>query len=377
VKKNGTLQIKTSDVLLCNAGSSTLKLLPRQVGPAKDSYADIVQFSGTEETLPDVLAQALANQLEPRAVVHRIVHAGAVSEQAQLMDDATLERIAHWSVLAPLHNPLALKLHEVMRQCWPHVPQYAVFDSGLYAQLPPEAARYALPDSLSPHWPLRRYGFHGLAHRNQWRNTHAASQKAGIAAPKRFISIHLGGGCSMSAWRDDRVIDTSMGFTPLEGMMMSTRSGSVDPGILLHLMQQEAMSGEDLNELLTKHSGLAALAPGKGDMREVMTNTSVEAQQAITQYCYQVRKQIGAFIAALGGVDAISIGGGVGENQTQIRAHIFTPLQGLGICLDPERNLDAQGVCPLHHNDSKTAIWLTPVNEMEEMLRQYRALESR
>lgn len=247
MKKNGTLQIKTSDVLLCNAGSSTLKLLPRQVGPAKDSYADIVQFSGTEETLPHVLAQALANQLEPRAVVHRIVHAGAVSEQAQLMDDATLERIAHWSVLAPLHNPLALKLHEVMRQSWPHVPQYAVFDSGLYAQLPPEAARYALPDSLSPHWPLRRYGFHGLAHRNQWRNTHAASQKAGIATPKRFISIHLGGGCSMSAWLDDRVIDTSMGFTPLEGMMMSTRSGSVDPGILLHLLQQEAMSAEDLN----------------------------------------------------------------------------------------------------------------------------------
>lgn len=376
MKKNGTLQIQKSDVLLCNAGSSTLKLLPRQVGPAEDSYADIVQLSGTEKNLPHLLEQALENQLEPRAIMHRIVHAGAVSEHAQLMDDTVLERIVHWSVLAPLHNPLALKLHEIMRTRWPHVPQYAVFDSGLYAQLPPEAARYALPDSLSSHWPLRRYGFHGLAHRNQWRNTHAASLRAGTVAPERFISIHLGGGCSMSAWLDDRVIDTSMGFTPLEGMMMSTRSGSVDPGILLHLLQQEAMSGEDLNELLTKHSGLAALAPGKGDMREVMTNTSVEAQKAITQYCYQVRKQIGAFTAALGGVDAISIGGGVGENQTQIREHIFTPLQALGISLDAQRNLNAQGVCSLHKNDSKTAIWLTPVNEMEEMLRQYKALES-
>lgn len=374
MKTHDTLRIQANDILLCNAGSSTLKLLSRPVHLEKDAYNGIVQFAGSAENLSQTLANALQNQIAPRAVMHRIVHAGAVTENAQLMDETTLQRIAHWSVLAPLHNPLALKIYESINTQWPDVPHYAVYDSGLYAQLPMEAARYPLPRSLSPRWPLRRYGFHGLAHRNQWRHVHAASRAHGERAPERLISIHLGGGCSMTAWRGDRVIDTSMGFTPLEGMMMTTRSGSVDPGILLHLLQQETMSTQALHELLTKHAGLAALAPGQGDMRIIIADKSPEAEQAVTQYCYQVRKQIGAFMAALGGVDAISIGGGVGENQALVRERIFTPLHGLGIEFDQQRNVQASGVCALHQTRSKTAIWLTPVNEMEEMLRQYEDL---
>ena len=371
-----TLNIQANDVLLCNAGSSTLKLLPRPLGPAKDSYAEIVQFTGDARALCDALAEALHNQTAPKAILHRIVHAGPVTEHAQLMNEDTVHRIAHWAILAPLHNPLALKLYEILRTTWPHIPQYAVFDSGLYSELPEESAQYPLPSALSARWPLRRYGFHGLAHRSQWRNARAASRNAGMPEPHRFISIHLGGGCSMSAWLGDRVIDTSMGFTPLEGLMMSTRSGSVDPGIILHLLQQEGMDATALNSLLTKHSGLAALAPGQGDMRKIMASNSPEAKLAINQYCYQIRKQLGAYIAALGGIDAISIGGGVGENQAQVRERIFTPLLELGIALDSQRNQQAQGVCALHHTDSKTAIWLTPVNEMEEMLSQYVELES-
>ncbi len=371
-----TLLIQHNDVLLCNAGSSSLKLLARQCGPVEDSYDNIVHFDGDAKHLATSLEMALRTQTPPRAVLHRIVHAGAVTEHAQLMDTKTVERISHWSVLAPLHNPLALSLFHIICNKWPKVPQYAVYDSGLYSELPSEAARYPLPESLSPQWPLRRYGFHGLAHRSQWRSAHAASHETGIAPPERFISIHLGGGCSMSAWRGTRVVDTSMGFTPLEGMMMSTRSGSVDPGILLHLLQQEKLSPEQLNKTLSKHSGLAALAAGNGDMRTIIASDSAESKQAITQYCYQVRKQIGAFIAALGGIDAISIGGGVGENQAKIRENIFLPLQNIGIALDQQRNQQAKGVCALHQENTKTAIWLTPVNEMEEMLRHYRALES-
>ncbi len=376
MQSNNTLQIQKDDVLLCNAGSSSLKLLARQVGPAQDSYANIVHFDGDALGLATALEKALENQIPPRAVMHRIVHAGAVTEHAQLMDCATVQRIRHWSVLAPLHNPLALNLFEITRSAWPQVPQYAVYDSGLYGELPQEAARYPLPASLSSQWPLRRFGFHGLAHRSQWRTVHSAVRKAGLRTPERLISIHLGGGCSMSAWRDNRVIDTSMGFTPLEGMMMSTRSGSIDPGILLHLLQQEQLSPAQLNEILTKNSGLAALAPGNGDMRALIANDSVQAQQAIEQYCYQVRKQIGAFIAALGGVDAISIGGGVGENQASIRERIFAPLHDLGLIFDQQRNQSAKGVCALQQANSKSTLWLTPVNEMEEMLRHYRALES-
>lgn len=146
---------------------------------------------------------------------HRIVHAGSVTERAALIDTALLEQISHWSVLAPLHNPLALCLIEKFQQKWPALPQYAVFDSGRYAELPAHAAHYPLPPTLSPRWPLRRYGFHGLAHRNQWRQVKAASLAEGLPSPLRHISLHLGGGSSLSAWQDNKVVDTSRGFTPM------------------------------------------------------------------------------------------------------------------------------------------------------------------
>lgn len=376
MSEKDSLHIHEHDVLLCNAGSATLKLLPLRVDAAEACYSNTVQFSGDAETLRRTLRQALAQQATPRAVLHRIVHAGAVTEHAQLIDQAVRERIMHWSVLAPLHNPLALDLVASIQQRWPNVPQYAVYDSGLYATMPKLAARYALPDALSPRWPLRRYGFHGLAHRSQWRSALLAAQQTDAQAPRRLISIHLGGGCSMTAWHNDRAIDTSMGFTPLEGLVMATRSGSIDPGLLLHLQQQEGMSAQDVNELITQHGGLAALATGQGDMRLIIADESPQAEQAVELYCYQIRKQIGAFIAALGGVDAITIGGGVGENQALVRERIFAPLQGLGIELDQQGNLLARGISPLHSVASKATIWLTPVNEMEEMFRQYKALSS-
>lgn len=360
------------DVLLCNAGSTTLKLQRRSLDEGKAILE--LQYAGSPEEQVDSLSAVLAQSMPPLAVVHRIVHAGAVTEQAQLIDNALIEQISHWSALAPMHNPLAISLIEELRRKWPELPQFAIFDSGLYAELPAHAAHYALPATLSPRWPLRRYGFHGLAHRNQWRQVRAASIDAGLTHPLRLISLHLGGGCSLSAWQDGRVIDTSMGFTPLEGLMMATRSGSIDPGILLHLLQQEGMSAKDLSVLLSANSGLASSTVADGDVRQLLQADTPEANELLVLYCYQIRKAIGAAVAVLGGLDAISIGGGVGEHQALIRQWVLGDLAAFGVILDEQSNREAQGLRKLHMPESRVALWLTPVNEFEEMFRQCESL---
>jgi acetate kinase len=361
----------SQEVLLCNAGSTTLKLQRRHLGSEELSSS---QFTGSPEQLHEALTLAITKFAAPLAVIHRIVHAGPVPEEPRLLDAALLEQIAHWSVLAPLHNPLTLSLIDIVRKRWPQVPQYGVFDSGLYAQLPDYAAHYALPTNLSPRWPLRRYGFHGLAHRNQWRQVRLAAERAGRPAPRRLISLHLGGGCSLTAWRDDCVMDTSMGFTPMEGLMMATRSGSIDPGILLHLLQQEDLSVAELSALLRTQSGLATLAGEGGDIRVLLRANTTESNALLAMYCYQIRKAIGGAVAALGGLDAISIGGGVGEHQSQIREWVFGDLAVFGVELDVEKNREAHTFTELHGIASRVALCLTPVNEFDEMFRQCRTL---
>ncbi len=357
-------------VLLLNAGSTSLKL-------AAWSRQGVVLWEQRLEGCAAVLTAQLRTLLAalpcpPLAVLQRIVHAGAVQEVPLPLDAATRARIAHWAPLAPLHNPLALALADVVQACWPAVPQWAVFDSGLYAALPEVAARYALPASLSPRWPIRRYGFHGLAHRHQWRQVQPSD---GSAGPQRLITLHLGGGCSLTAWKDDRVVDTSMGFTPLEGLVMATRSGSLDPGILLHLLQQEGMSVTALHEVLQHASGLAAMAPGAGDMRALLADASAQAQQALAHYVWQIRKAIGAAVAVLGGLDALCIGGGVGEHRSAVRASILEDMAVFGIALDTTRNAAASGPSALELPGSAVALRLTPVNEMAEMFRQFADLQ--
>jgi len=361
-----TWPLGRSSVLMCNAGSSTLKLAACDM---EGAFVHEERLEGTPGSLETGLRDSLlACQETPRTVLHRIVHAGAVEEAPALLDEMLLARIAHWAPLAPLHNPLALRLVAAVRERWPDVPQYAVFDSGLYFQMPEVAALYALPAGLSPRWPLRRYGFHGLAHRSQWRQVQPAD---GTPGPRRLITLQLGSGCSLSAWKDDQVIDTTMGFTPLEGLVMATRSGTVDPGIVLHLLQQEGMSAEQIRQCMTHDSGLAALAPGRGDMRNLLASSLPAAELALAHYCRSIRKAIGAAVAVLGGLDALCIGGGVGENQPAVRARILEELQVFGIALDAARNHDMQGAGTLHSADSRVVIALTPVNEMIEMFRQF------
>ncbi len=368
-------------ILLCNGGSSSLKLAQVLADDGRCVWQQ--GFEGDVDTLCASLRQALEtlvskNQSMPQAVLHRIVHAGLVAETPGLLDAALLERISHWAPLAPLHNHLALQLIDIIAAHWPELPQYAIFDSGLYAHLPDVASHYALPADLSPRWPLRRYGFHGLAHRSQWRSVQRLSHEAGRIAPRRLITLQLGSGCSVTTWRDDQAIDTTMGFTPLEGLVMSTRSGSIDPGIVLHLLRQEKLTVDQLDNVLSRRSGLAALGAGNGDMRAVLALEPARADAALAHYAMQIRKSVGAAIAVLGGVDAISVGGGVGEHQPVVRQAVFAGLDDLGIVLDAERNRHAEGHAALHANlhakESLVALWLCPVDEMEEMWRQYTVL---
>ncbi len=370
-------QTSEATILLCNGGSSSLKLAQVMADDGRCVWQE--GFEGNVETLCESLRQALEHLASegrpmPQAVLHRIVHAGLVTETPGLLDAALLERIAHWAPLAPLHNSLALQLIHIIAAHWPDLPQYAVFDSGLYAHLPDVASHYALPADLSPRWPLRRYGFHGLAHRSQWRSVQRLSQEADRMAPRRLITLQLGSGCSVTTWRDDQAIDTSMGFTPLEGLVMSTRSGSIDPGIVLHLLRQEKLSVDELDSVLSRRSGLAALGAGNGDMRAVLALEPARAEAALAHYAMQIRKSVGAAIAVLGGVDAISVGGGVGEHQPTVRQAVFAGLGDLGIVLDAERNRCAERASRLHANESVVALWLCPVDEMDEMWRQYRIL---
>lgn len=361
-------------VLACNAGSSSLKLSLFTQGTPDNGWAQQNEsFSGDAPVLIQAFADWLQQHPAPAAVLHRVVHAGRVSERAEKIDQSVIDTIRHWQPLAPRHNTFTLELIDRVRDRWPQTQQFAIYDAGLFADLPQTAARYALPENLSPRWPLRRYGFHGLAHRSQWRQVQHLCGAAN-SATDRVISIHLGSGCSVSAWRDGKVIDTSMGFTPLDGLVMARRGGSVDPGILLHLLQQEGWSAAELNDLLNGACGLSALGGHGGDLRAIMADSEAgapRATEAIGQFCYQVKKTIGSYMVILGGVDAISFGGGTGEHQPAIRAQILEGLQAFGVCLQPETNRHASGSCRLDTDDSTTALCLTPVNEMEEMLRQY------
>lgn len=373
-------------ILACNGGSSTLKLA--RFTPAAGG-AGWQQTSRTLEGDAATLLRGFVADLDatapPDVILHRIVHAGRVRECAERIDTVVTDRIRHWLPLAPRHNGLALALIGHLHEHFPDVPQFAVYDAGLYADLPAEAACYALPAALSPRWPVQRYGFHGLAHRSQWQQVQQLSSHQ-AAAPRRVISLQLGSGCSVSAWLDGKVIDTSMGFTPLDGVMMARRSGALDPGIALHLLTQEGWGADELAKMLQERAGLAALAGHEGDLRAIQLDADTRGEQseaaaAIRQYCYQLRKTIGSYIAVLGGVDAISFGGGVGENQPRIRAGVLQGLAGLGIEIDSLRNQQVSNqsvqAARLHSDNSTTAIYLTPVNEMHEMLRQYEAHQQR
>ncbi len=278
------------------------------------------------------------------AVGHRVVHGGEAFTGAVVIDPEVEERIRDSIDLAPLHNPHNLAGIRAARSELPDIPHVAVFDTAFHASLPPRAFHYALPYVLYHRHRIRRYGFHGTSHRHVLRRSARLLERDPEAI--RLISLHLGNGASACAIRNGRSLDTSMGFTPLEGLVMGTRSGDVDPAVVLHVMAREEVSASDAGGMLNKHSGLLGLSGISGDMRDLLQEEaggSERAHLALDVYVYRIRKYIGAYAAVLGGVDAVAFTGGVGENAPSIRSRALEELEFLGIQLEPEVNDELVG----------------------------------
>jgi acetate kinase len=351
------------NILTCNAGSSSLRLalFERQDGALvrlRQAHHEAVE-PGDPAPLARLLAELPGGIA---AVAHRIVHGGRRHGSCRI--DADVEReIGQYAPLAPLHNPAALRwLQACRRQVGEQIPQIAMFDTAFYADLPPVAATYPLPDEVCREHGLRRYGFHGIAHAAMWR--HWCALHPELPRGGRVISLQLGAGCSATAIAQGHALDTSMGFTPLEGLMMATRSGDIDPGLLLHLQRHAGLSVEALEELLTRRSGLLGVSGASGDMRELLQSRDPRATLAVEMFCYRVRKYIGAYLAALGGADGVLFGGGIGQHSPQIRARILAGLGSLGIELDPQHNEQTVGAAEcISAARSRIEVRVVPVDE--------------
>lgn len=349
-----------------NVGSTSLKLdwFEFTAGTFHHDEQQHWEHPFDEATIAALLAQKLGSS---DYLLHRVVHGGNQLQQPCLLSESSLAELDRWSVVAPLHNPPALTMIRAclaagIQQC----RQWLCFDTSLFHDLPAVARHYPLPSSLTLDVPPLRYGFHGLAHANmhrQWQR--ACPEEIPLA---RAISLQLGGGCSITARQGDQVIDTSMGFTPLEGLMMTSRSGDIDPGLLLYLIEQCGYSASQVNQLLNQQSGLKGMT-GRG-MRDLLKSQDATAEFAIELFCYRARKALGAMIAALGGVDVILFGGGIGENAASVRTRIIEPLQSLGLGLDTlanQRSIDV-GQASAIHAAGRVPTWVIPVDEARQML---------
>jgi acetate kinase len=299
----------------------------------------------------------------PGVVVHRVVHGGPHLRDPRPFDDKARAAIERMIPLAPLHNPATLAWAAAAADFLPAATALAAFDTGFVKDLPQAAATYALPRDLGQRLGIRRLGFHGFAHASMWRAFIA------LRPPRhrRVISLQLGGGCSAAALREGRPVDTSMGFSPLEGLVMASRAGDLDAGALLHIMEQDGLGPAQMRELLNQRSGLAGLADGSGDIRPLLASDAPEAELALDVYCHRIRKYLGAYVAVLGGCDAILVGGGAGEGAPALRDRLFAGLESLGLALDTGANLNAQAPARISLPGSLIDVWVIPTDE-EQML---------
>lgn len=380
-------------VLVINSGSSSMKyqlldpasgvaqatgLIERigGSGVATHNAATTVRFAGE---IPDhgsalrVMQDLFADAGQPLdrvdlvAVGHRVVHGGSLFGDPVIVDDAVLQQIRGLSLLAPLHNPANANGIAQAMAAFPGIPQVAVFDTAFFRDLPAAAATYAIDREVAAEYQIRRYGFHGTSH-------HYVSQLVPRtlgrdAGELKQIVLHLGNGASASAVRFGGAVETSMGLTPLEGLVMGTRSGDVDPGVVFHLLRNAGMDADEVDNLLNRRSGMVGLA-GVSDFRDLHALIAAggadgaAAGVALDVYCHRVRKYVGAYLAVLGGADVIAFTAGVGENDAVVRARILDGLEPLGISVDPERNATrAKGARVISPDGSPVTVMVVPTNE--------------
>lgn len=338
-------------------------------GIRKRFEAEIAGYAQAAEAalacLKDPSDGVIADAAMIEGVGHRIVHGGEHLGESVLVDDAVIKLIEECVDLAPLHNPLGLKGIRAARRLLPGVPQAAVFDTSFHQSLPAKAYLYGLPYSYYTRHRIRRYGFHGTSHRYvslRYAQIHNAPPDA-----FKLITCHLGNGCSICAIDRGCSVDTSMGFTPLEGLLMGTRCGDLDPAVVSYLVAREGLEIDEVDSLLNKRSGLYGLSGLSNDMRELLAaaaNGHTQARLAVEVFCYRIKKYIGAYFAALDGADAILFTGGIGENAAAVRAQVCDSLGALGVRLDPVRNQAAVGLEErISTPEASTAVWVIPTDE--------------
>jgi len=359
-------------VLVVNAGSSSLKLA---LLDERDVVVDARELRVPRARVdPQELAGALRSPLrQADAVGHRIVHGGTRYQHAVKIDAGVRGELERLVDLAPLHQPKSLAALDLVSELLPVAPAVACFDTAFHSTLAPAASTYALPARWLERWGLRRFGFHGLSH--SWVARRAAQMAGGDPAALRVVSCHLGAGASLCAIDGGRSIDTTMGFTPLEGLVMATRSGSVDPGMLLWLQEHAGVATAELAEALEHESGLLALS-GSSDMREVTSRASsgeLQATLALEVYVHRLCAAIAAMTAALGGLDVLAFTGGVGEHSPHVRAMSSTGLGFLGVRVDEDLNRAAEGDTEIGTADAAVRVFVIAAREDLEIARQTRA----
>ena len=358
-------------VLAINCGSSTLKFLlvdtgngrrlawgsvERIGGEASARFASAQgggSAEGTRVEAPDhgAAARVVLDWLGPAsdgvdAVGHRVVHGGSQYLEPTIVDDGVLAAVQEASVLAPLHNAPALAALRASLEALPSTPMAAVFDTAFHRTLPPAAAAYAIPPELTERHGIRRYGFHGLAHRSMAERY--AELTSRDPARTRLITMQLGSGCSATAIAGGTPVETSMGFSPLEGLVMGTRSGDVDPSLPAYLARREGVDAATVEHWLNRRSGLAGVSGGESDMRNLLDAArrgDARAALAVDMFCHRARKYVGAYMMVLGGADAVVFGGGIGENSPEVRERICAGMEWCGLVLDGERNARTSEGC--------------------------------
>lgn len=354
-------------VLVLNTGSSSVKYQLVDNSTGRRVLGGIVEEVADHAVALAQIGEALS-EVAIDAIGHRIVHGGERFSEPTLVDESVVEAVRALVPLAPLHNPANLLGLEEARRRWPDLPHVAVFDTAFHRTLPPAAARYAVPEAWYTEHGVRRYGFHGTSHRSVARR--AAEMLGRPLDELDLITAHLGNGASMTAIAKGRSVETSMGFTPLEGLVMGTRSGDVDPGVIAHVGHSSGRPPLEVIGDLNHASGLLGLG-GSSDLREILARRArgdERAHLAFDVFCHRIRKYVGAYLAVLGRCDAIVFTGGIGERSAEVRAAALDGLGGLGIALDPERNAAHGSVISVA--DAGISVLVVPADEEGEIARQ-------
>jgi acetate kinase len=329
---------------------------------------DILEHTTAIEYILAVLLSknhgVITDKNEISAVGHRVVHGAERFTGSVLIEDDVLRGIRDSFDIAPLHNPHNLRGILACQVNLPNIPQVGVFDTAFHHHMPPQAYLYGIPYSLYTQYKIRRYGFHGTSHK-------FVSQRMATLLRKniedmKIITCHLGNGCSMAAVDKGVSVDTTMGFTPLEGLLMGTRSGDMDPSVILYISGKEELSYAEANTLLNKHSGLQGISGVSSDMREIETEMKAgnkRAKLAFDVFTYRVKKYIGAYTAAMGGLDALVFTGGIGENSLEVRKAVCRDMEYFGIEIDDDKNTSGEKEKAIQKENAKTKVYVIPTNE--------------